>query len=92
MATSITGRQRHWPSRKRALHQGSAIGPHPIAFDEEEVYCIVSGRGQFVANGKPSVVSAGPAILMQRGAIVSLEPEGSEDLVMFIAYPREPQK
>jgi quercetin dioxygenase-like cupin family protein len=77
--------------RKRALHPGSAIGSHAIAYDEE-VYYIVSGRGRLVANGKTSVVSAGTAILLQRGAVVSLQPEGSEDRVMFIAFPREPQK
>ncbi len=77
--------------RKRALHPGSAIGPHSIAYDEE-VYYIVSGRGRLIANGKSSVVSAGTAILMQRGAVVSLQPEGAEDLVMFIAFPRQLQK
>ena len=77
--------------RKRALHPGSAIGPHPIAY-EEEVYYIVSGRGTFVANGKSSVVTAGTAIMMRRGAAVSLTPLGKEDLVMFIAYPREAAK
>jgi len=75
--------------RKRALHPGSAIGPHPIAYDEE-VYYIVSGRGTFVANGKAREVSAGTAIMMRRGAVVSLRPLGNEDLVIFIAYPREP--
>ena len=77
--------------RKRALHPGSAIGLHPIGFDEE-VYYIVSGIGRLTANGKTRVVTAGTAILMQRGAMVSLQQEGSEDLVIFIAYPREPQK
>lgn len=83
-ATSLT-------FRKRALHPGSAIGPHPIAYDEE-VYYIVAGRGTFVANGKTTEVSPGTAIMMRRGAVVSLRPIGSEDLVMFIAFPREPPR
>ena len=73
--------------RKRILHPGSAIGPHPVAFDEE-VYYVLSGRGTFVVNGKSTVVSAGTSILMRRGATVSLTPIGDDDLVMFIAYPR----
>ena len=28
--------------------------------------------------------------MMRRGAVVSLRPLGNEDLVIFIAYPREP--
>ena len=73
--------------RKRALHPGSAIGPHPVAYDEE-VYYILSGRGTFSVNGKSTTVSAGTAIMMRRGAIVSLQPTGEADVVMFIAYPR----
>lgn len=73
--------------RKRSLHPGSSIGPHPVAF-EEEVYYILSGRGMFTADGEVTPVSGGTAIMMRPGAIVSLEQTGADDLVMFIAYPR----
>jgi mannose-6-phosphate isomerase-like protein (cupin superfamily) len=73
--------------RKRILHPGTTIGMHPME-PEEEVYYIVSGKGRFTANGKVMDVGPGTAILMRRGANVGLEPVGSEDLVLFIAYPR----
>jgi alpha-beta hydrolase superfamily lysophospholipase/quercetin dioxygenase-like cupin family protein len=84
------GEARALAFRKRVLHPGSSIGPHPLN-PEEEVYYIVSGRGRFTANGKTREVLPGTAILMRRGAVVALEAAGQEDLVVFIAYPRAPK-
>src|SRR5690242_4683731 len=47
--------------RKRALHPGSAIGPHKQEVDE--VYYVLSGTGELTLDGEKHQVSAGTAIL-----------------------------
>ncbi len=70
--------------RKRALHQGAAIGYHRQ--DEDEIYYILSGSGELMLNGVKSVVGAGTAILTRPGSSHGLRQLGSDDLVIIIAY------
>jgi mannose-6-phosphate isomerase-like protein (cupin superfamily) len=70
--------------RKRALHQGAAIGYH--LQDVDEVYYILSGTGEFTLNGVRQMVGAGTAILTRPGNSHGLRQTGSEDLVLIISY------
>ena len=70
--------------RKRALHPGAAIGYHRQ--EEDEVYYILSGRGELTLNGERSVVGPGTAILTRPGSSHGLRQVGSDDLVLIIAY------
>ena len=70
--------------RKRALHQGAAIGYHRQ--DEDEVYYILSGTGELTLNGDRSVVGPGTAILTRPGSSHGLRQVGSADLVVISAY------
>jgi mannose-6-phosphate isomerase-like protein (cupin superfamily) len=73
--------------RKRALHPGSAIGPHTQRVDE--VYYVLSGTGELTLDGKTETVGPGTAILTRPGSTHSLKQTGEEDLVIVIAYPPE---
>jgi mannose-6-phosphate isomerase-like protein (cupin superfamily) len=73
--------------RKRALHPGSAIGPHEQKVDE--VYYVLSGRGDLTLDGEKHMVGPGTAILTRPGSSHSLKQTGTEDLVIIIAYPPE---
>lgn len=73
--------------RKRALHPGSSIGYHLQA--DNEIYYIVSGKGEMKMNGKTFSVNAGDAILTLPGSSHSLTPTGSEDLVVIINYEKK---
>ena len=70
--------------RKRALHTGAAIGYHRQ--DEDEIYYVVSGTGVLTLNGLESTVGPGTAILTRPGSSHALRQQGSEDLVIIIAY------
>jgi len=70
--------------RKRVLHPGSAIGYH--LQKEDEVYYIVSGRGEMQMNGKSFPVKAGDAILTRPGSSHGLKQTGKSDLVVIITY------
>ena len=72
--------------RKRALHPGSAIGPHKQEVDE--VYYVLSGTGELTLDGEKHTVGAGTAILTRPGSSHSLKQTGSADLVIIIAYPK----
>jgi len=74
--------------RKRALHPGASIGPH--AQHEDEVYYVLSGRGRMSVDDEAFDVSPGDAVLTRPGSTHSLEQQGSEDLVILIAYPNGP--
>ena len=73
--------------RKRALHPGSAIGYHKQTHDE--VYYILSGRGELTLDGEQIPVGPGAAILTRPGSSHGLKQVGSEDLVLIITYPSE---
>jgi quercetin dioxygenase-like cupin family protein len=70
--------------RKRELHPGAAIGYHRQ--DEDEIYYILSGRGELTLNGQRSTVGPGTAILTRPGSSHGLRQVGSDDLVLIITY------
>lgn len=70
--------------RKRALHPGSAIGYHRNEVDE--IYYVLSGRGELTLNGERRVVGPGTAILTRAGSSHGLKQLGSDDLVILIDY------
>jgi mannose-6-phosphate isomerase-like protein (cupin superfamily) len=72
--------------RKRALHAGSAIGYHRN--DEDEIYYVLSGRGELTLNSERRIVGAGTAVLTRAGDSHGLRQVGVEDLVIIITYPR----
>jgi mannose-6-phosphate isomerase-like protein (cupin superfamily) len=72
--------------RKRALHPGSAIGYHRNA--EDEVYYVLSGRGELTLDGVRRDVRPGMAILTRAGSSHGLRQLGSDDLVILITYQR----
>ena len=70
--------------RKRALKPGSAIGYHEQK--EDEIYYVLSGRGEMTIDGKAFDVRAGDAILTRPGSSHGLTQTGAEDLVIMINY------
>ena len=70
--------------RKRALKPGSGIGYH--LQKEDEIYYVLSGRGQMTIDGKAFDVGPGDAILTRPGSSHGLKQTGSEDLVIMINY------
>lgn len=74
--------------RKRAFHPGSGVGLHEQK--EDEIYYVLSGRGQMTLDGKTVDVTPGTAVLTRTGSSHSLKQVGSEDLVVLINYEVEP--
>ena len=70
--------------RKRVLKPGSGIGHHVQA--EDEIYYVLSGRGEMTLDGKVVDVAAGSAILTRTGSSHSLKQVGTDDLVIIINY------
>ncbi|NLF38193.1 cupin domain-containing protein [bacterium] len=69
---------------------GASIGPHAHE-GEEEVFCILSGRGRVDDNGTIADVGPGDAILTGGGARHAIENTGAEPLevMAFIGcYPK----
>lgn len=75
--------------RQRVLHDGASIGLH--AHGKDEVYYIVSGRGELTLDGQARIVTPGTAVLTRDGSTHSLRQVGSEDLTVLIVYQRPPQ-
>jgi mannose-6-phosphate isomerase-like protein (cupin superfamily) len=75
--------------RKRAFHPGSGVGLHEQK--EDEIYYVLSGRGQMTLDGKIYDVTPGTAILTRTGSSHSLKQIGGEDLVVLINYEVEPK-
>lgn len=75
--------------RKRVLHVGAAIGPHPI--DHDEVYYVLSGEGEVVSDGKTARLTPGMAAYLYRGAVVGIRQTGPQDLALIISYPLPPK-
>jgi mannose-6-phosphate isomerase-like protein (cupin superfamily) len=71
--------------RKRALHPGASIGEHVLSHDE--VYYVLSGEGDLVADGKVSRVGPGTAVYIYEGNNVGIRQVGTSDLVLIISYP-----
>jgi mannose-6-phosphate isomerase-like protein (cupin superfamily) len=74
--------------RKRALHAGSGIGLHTQT--EDEVYYVLSGKGEMTLDGERHDITPGTAILTRTGSSHSLKQIGAEDLVIIITYPQQP--
>jgi mannose-6-phosphate isomerase-like protein (cupin superfamily) len=74
--------------RKRALKPGSAIGYHEQT--EDEIYYVLSGRGQMTLDGKTVEVGPGTAILTRTGSSHGLKQVGTDDLVILINYEQAP--
>jgi mannose-6-phosphate isomerase-like protein (cupin superfamily) len=70
--------------RKRALKPGSAIGYH--LQKEDEIYYVLSGRGQMTIDGRSFEVTPGTAVLTRPGSSHGLKQTGAEDLVILINY------
>ena len=75
--------------RKRVFHPGSGVGLHEQK--EDEIYYVLSGRGQMTLDGKTVDVTPGTAVLTRTGSSHSLKQVGSEDLVVLINYEVEPR-
>lgn len=75
----------HLVFRKRALHPGAAIGMHVLTHDE--VYYVLSGRGELIVDDTAVEVGPGTAAFMHAGADVGLRQLGEADLVIIVAYP-----
>ncbi len=71
--------------RRRVLHPGAAIGAHPIAHDE--VYYVLSGRGEVVSDGVTAVLEPGMAAYLWKGAVVGIRQLGDEPLDLVVSYP-----
>ena len=76
--------------RKRSFHPGSGVGLHTQK--EDEIYYVLSGRGQMTLDGKTVDVTPGTAVLTRTGSSHSLKQVGTEDLVVLINYEVEPKK
>ena len=70
--------------RKRALKPGSSIGYHRQ--QEDEIYYVLSGRGEMTMDGKVFEVGPGDAILTRPGSSHGLKQTGAADLVIIINY------
>jgi len=70
--------------RKRALKPGSGIGYHEQ--HEDEVYYVLSGKGVMTLDDKQVDVVPGTAVLTRPGSSHGLKQQGTDDLVILIAY------
>jgi mannose-6-phosphate isomerase-like protein (cupin superfamily) len=70
--------------RKRALKPGSGIGYHEQT--EDEIYYVLSGKGEMTLDGKKVEVGPGTAILTRTGSSHGLKVVGTDDLVIIINY------
>lgn len=71
--------------RRRILHPAAAIGEHPI--DHDEVYYVLSGRGEVVSDGVRAMLEPGMAAYLYRGAVVGIAQVGEAPLDLIISYP-----
>ncbi len=71
--------------RKRVLHVGAAIGPHPLAHDE--VYYVLSGEGSVTSGAEAKPLKAGMAAYLYTGATVGIRQVGKTPLTLIVAYP-----
>lgn len=70
--------------RQRALHPGASIGEHRN--DKDEIYYVLSGRGELLLDGQRRDVGPGDAILTRDGSTHALAQRGHEDLVIIVVY------
>ena len=79
----------HLVFRKRALKPGSGIGYH--LQKEDEIYYVLSGRGEMTMDGKVFEVKTGDCVLTRPGASHGLKQAGTDDLVILINYEQPPK-
>lgn len=72
--------------RQRALHRGATIGEHRN--DKDEIYYVLSGRGELALDRTRREVGAGDAILTRKGSTHGLKQIGDADLVIVVVYRR----
>lgn len=72
--------------RQRALHRGASIGEHRN--DKDEIYYVLSGRGELMLDGAQREVATGDAVLTRKGSTHGLKQLGDEDLVIIVVYRR----
>ena len=75
--------------RKRALHPGAGIGYH--LHHDDEVYYVLSGRGEYTLDGVKREVGPGTALLVRDGSSHGMKVLGNEDLVLIITYKQKPK-
>jgi len=75
--------------RKRALKPGSAIGYHEQK--EDEIYYVLSGKGEYTLDGVKHVVGPGDALLVRDGSSHGMKVLGDQDLVLIITYQQKPR-
>jgi mannose-6-phosphate isomerase-like protein (cupin superfamily) len=75
--------------RKRTFHPGSGVGYHEQA--EDEIYYVLSGKGEMTLDGKKVEVTPGTAVLTRTGSSHGLTQVGAEDLTVLINYPQTPK-
>lgn len=71
--------------RKRVLHRGAAIGVHPI--DHDEVYYVLSGRGEVESGGERRMIGPGMAAYLFTGERVGIRQVGRAPLTLIISFP-----
>ncbi len=77
--------QRRMEFRRRLLHVDAAIGLHLI--DHDEVYYVLSGRGEVEADGVRQVMEAGMMAYLYAGENVGIWQMGDEPLDLIVSYP-----
>lgn len=75
--------------RQRALHPGATIGEHRN--DKDEIYYVLSGRGELTLDGQRREVGPGDAILTRDGSTHALAQRGEQDLVIIVVYRKRAQ-
>jgi mannose-6-phosphate isomerase-like protein (cupin superfamily) len=75
--------------RKRTFHPGSGVGYHEQT--EDEIYYVLSGKGEMTLDGKTVEVTPGTAVLTRTGSSHGLKQVGSEDLTILINYEQTPK-
>jgi len=75
--------------RKRTFHPGSGVGYHEQT--EDEIYYVLSGKGEMTLDGKKVEVTPGTAVLTRTGSSHGLKQVGTEDLTILINYEQTPK-
>ena len=75
--------------RKRALHPGAGIGYH--RHTDDEIYYVLSGKGEYTLDGVKHVVGPGDALLVRNGSSHGMKVLGDQDLVLIITYQQKPR-
>ena len=66
------------PQRQRRL---------PVVLSHDEVYYVVSGRGELTVDDRRTEIGPDSAVFMHEGADVGIRQIGEADLVVIVAYP-----